>query len=138
MTIYILISAAVDSTQVKALSQSISAWFWLAVIEGLVIIWLIIKSKSIQKDLAFADLGKDALKEARKQPLNMAGLMDSIADARSLYKDLSRKCHPDLFENHPNRELAEQIFKQITVHQRNFEKLNALKQRASTELNIHF
>lgn len=68
----------------------------------------------------------------------MGNLMNSINNSSELYKELSRKCHPDRFVNSPDQKLAEEIFQEIARHKRNHEKLIALKERAIAELNIKF
>lgn len=68
----------------------------------------------------------------------MENLMDSINGARTLYKELSRKCHPDRFVNTPKEKIAQEIFQEITKNQRNFEKLKLLKEKAINSLNINF
>ena len=40
----------------------------------------------------------------------MNNLMDSIHNSRNLYKELSKKCHPDRFINDPKQKIAEEIF----------------------------
>ena len=68
----------------------------------------------------------------------MNNLMDSIHNSRNLYKELSKKCHPDRFINDPKQKIAEEIFQEISENERNFEKLSLLKLRAINELNINF
>ena len=68
----------------------------------------------------------------------MNNLMDSIHNSRNLYKELSKKCHPDRFINDPKQKIAEEIFQEISENERNFEKLSLLKQRAINELNLTF
>ena len=40
----------------------------------------------------------------------MNNLMDSMHKSRNLYKELSKKCHPDRFINNPKQKIAEEIF----------------------------
>ena len=116
----------------------ISYWFWIALCEFAFIIYLIIRLKSKKSKLAFSDLGKESVKNAKTQSIDMENLMDSINGARTLYKELSRKCHPDRFVNTPKEKIAQEIFQEITKNQRNFEKLTLLKEKAINSLNINF
>lgn len=131
-----------DTTKVATLHSSnsiwTSFWFWVAIIEFVIIIFLLIRQKHKNTDLAFSDIGKEALKNSKTANIDMDNLMNSINIAGELYKELSRKCHPDLFVNMPNQKIAEEIFQEISKNKRNFEKLSALKQRAINELNLNF
>ena len=45
--------------------------------------------------------------------LDMADLMLSINKASDLYKELSRKTHPDKFVNSEKEKIAEELFKEV-------------------------
>ncbi|MEY4875880.1 MAG: hypothetical protein RL708_1029 [Bacteroidota bacterium] len=113
-------------------------WFWLAIIEFAIILFLLIREKKRNTNLAFSDLTKDIVKKSKTTTINMDNLMNSINSSGELYKELSRKCHPDKFVNMPNQKNAEEIFQEISKNKRNFEKLLSLKQRAMNELNLNF
>ncbi len=139
---YILLQIKTDTTAVSALSNGVSLpnnfWFWLSIIELVIILFLVFKLSSKKKNLAFSDLNKDNLKKSKETDINMGNLMNSINNSSELYRELSRKCHPDRFVNSPNQKLAEEIFQEIARDKRNHEKLIALKERAIVELNITF
>lgn len=139
---YILLQIKTDTTAVSALSSGVPSpnnfWFWLSIIELIIILFLVFKLLSKKKNLAFSDLNKDNLKKSKETDIDMVNLMNSINNSSELYKELSRKCHPDRFVNSPNQKLAEEIFQEIARHKRNHEKLIALKERAIAELNITF
>jgi hypothetical protein len=115
-----------------------SIWFWIASIECILLIILIIKFKKRQKKLPFSDLSKSELKHSQKKTVDMENVMNSINGARELYKDLSKHCHPDKFINTEYQEPAAEIFKEISKHKRNYNKLSELRERAIIELNINF
>ncbi|RZJ36598.1 MAG: molecular chaperone DnaJ [Flavobacterium sp.] len=115
-----------------------SVIFWLAVTEGLIIIILLIKLYKKKSTNDLSDIQPSAVRKARQSNIDMDNVINSINGSRALYKELSRKCHPDLFIDSPNQDIAEAIFQEITKNQRNFEKLSALKVRAVNELNINF
>lgn len=115
-----------------------SFWFWLAIVEFVIILLLLIRLRSRKTNLAFSNAGNDDVKNAKEKNINMDNLMDSINGSRELYKELSRKCHPDKFVNSSEQKIAEVLFQEISNNQRNFEKLSELKIRATNELNINF
>lgn len=114
----------------------ISIWIWLAIIEFLIILFLIFRSKRVNNNLAFNDVAKKDIKKTQKTDIDMDNLMSSINSSRNLYKELSKKCHPDRFVNTDKQDLAEKIFQEISRNKRDFKKLNKLKSRAEKELNI--
>jgi hypothetical protein len=115
-----------------------SVFMWIAILELVLIIFLIFKLKSKKNKLALSELERDTVKSAKSTKIDMDSLMNSINSSRSLYKELSRKCHPDKFMNDPKQKIAEEIFQEISRYERNFDKLNLIKTRAINELNITF
>ncbi|WP_264520948.1 molecular chaperone DnaJ [Flavobacterium sp. N1994] len=115
-----------------------SVWFWIAIVELAVILFLIHKLKRKMKVSTLSDLETKNIKNSKKSNVDMDNLINSIHNSRTLYKELSKKCHPDKFINDSKQKVAEEIFQEITKNERNFEKLNALKLRAINELNINF
>jgi hypothetical protein len=115
-----------------------SVFIWIAILELVLIIFLIFKLKSKKNKLALSELERDTVKSAKSTKIDMDSLMNSINSSRSLYKELSRKCHPDKFMNDPKQKIAEEIFQEISRYERNFDKLNLIKTRAINELNITF
>ncbi len=139
---HILLQIKSDSLAIAATSSSngllSSTWFWLSIIEFTVIIFLLIRLRKKKTELAFSDLPKDKMKNAKSSAIDMDNLMNSINGSRDLYKELSKACHPDKFVNTEKQKIAEDIFQDISKDKRNFEKLLALKERAKNELNINF
>ncbi|HOZ83451.1 MAG TPA: hypothetical protein PKU82_11060 [Bacteroidia bacterium] len=131
----------IDTTNVATLKVSNSIWtswwFWIAVLEFAIIILLLMRKKQ-NSNLAFSDLKKNTIKNSKKADIDMDNLMQSIHGSGELYKELSRRCHPDRFVNSPKQKIAEEIFQEISNNRRDFEKLSLLKQRAIDELNINF
>lgn len=113
-------------------------WFWIALTELILIIFLIYRLKSKNKDLELTDLEIKQLKKSKNNKIDMDNLMDSIHNSRNLYKELCKKCHPDRFINDPKQKIAEEIFQEVSKNERNYEKLNLLKLRAVNELCINF
>jgi len=119
-------------------SSSFSLWFWVALVEFIIIIILLLKFRKKENNLKFGDLSKDKIRNAKKSDIDMGNLMNSINGSKDLYKELSRNCHPDRFVKTDKQEIAEKIFQEISKYKRDFNKLNELKQRAINELNIKF
>lgn len=120
------------------ISENISFWFWITLIELVIILYLFFKLNKKKGNLVFADLSKDKVKAAKSTNIDMDNLMNSINRSKGLYKELSKKCHPDRFINSNKQSLAEDIFQNISKHKRDFEKLSELKERAKIELEIKF
>jgi hypothetical protein len=119
-------------------TTELSIWFCIALIELLIIVYLIFKSKKKKSELAFGDLSKKKIRNSKKSEIDMSNVMNSINGSKTLYKELSRSCHPDRFVNSDKQLIAEEIFQDITKHKRDFKKLTELKERAIIELNINF
>lgn len=115
-----------------------SVWFWIALVELLLIIILLYIIKSKKKVSELSDIDKKNIKNSKNNTIDMENLVNSIHNSRTLYKELSKKCHPDRFINDSKQEIAEDIFQEITKNERNFKKLSELKSRAINELNIKF
>jgi hypothetical protein len=115
-----------------------SIWFWITIIELVIILILVYKLKSKTNIPELSDLEAKNIIKSKTKNIDMDNLMNSIHNSRTLYKELSKKCHPDRFINDPKQKNAEEIFQEITKNERNFEKLNLLKSRAIIELNITF
>lgn len=127
-------SETIASTEVSI----ISIWFWAALLEFIIIIFLIFKSQKKAKKLDFSNLSKDKIRNKKKSTIDMGNLMDSINGAKSLYKELSRSCHPDRFINSDKHKIAEEIFQNISKNERDFKKLSEIKKVAEVELNLKF
>ncbi|WP_179348757.1 molecular chaperone DnaJ [Winogradskyella pacifica] len=115
---------------------AINLWLYVAIIEFLIIGFLVYKMTKKKTDLDFSNISKDKLKSAKSSQVDMGNVMNSINGSKELYKQLSKRCHPDRFINSEKQELAETIFQDITKHKRNFQKLSELKERAKEELKI--
>lgn len=116
-----------------------SIWFWIAILEFIIITVLILLHRKKNKNIIeLSELESQTIEESKKVVIDMDNLMDSIHNSRQLYKEMSRKCHPDNFINNPKHKLAEDIFQEITKNEKNYKNLNFLKDRAIKELNINF
>ncbi|MBK6902420.1 MAG: hypothetical protein IPH04_06325 [Saprospirales bacterium] len=75
-------------------------------------------------------MSKNKIKNIGSTNIDMNNLMNSIHGSRELYKELSKACHPDKFINTDKHKIAEEIFQNISMDKRNYEKLLAHKERA--------
>ena len=112
-------------------------WFWVSLLEAFIIIALIIRRRKNSKKLAFADISKEKIKNAQNQNIDMTDVINSINKSQVLYKELSKRCHPDLYLDEERKAMAENIFKEISKHKRNYQKLLELKIVAIKDLNIN-
>ncbi|HEY9167979.1 MAG TPA: J domain-containing protein [Lutibacter sp.] len=110
-----------------------SLWFDITatLIVGIIIL-LIIKKKRVKSQ------PNELLQKAKKNPVNMDNLMLSINNSKMLYKELSKKCHPDNFVNTDKYIIAEEIFKEISAYKRDFTALQNIKGRAEVSLGVRF
>ena len=113
-------------------------WFWISIIEFLFIVFLFYRLYRKTEKLSFSDLSDDDLKKARNEKIDMGNIVNSINMSRNLYKELSTFCHPDRFVNSPKQPIAEDIFKEVSKHKRNYKELLQLKERATKELEVLF
>jgi hypothetical protein len=115
-----------------------SVWFWIAIVELSIIVYLLIKVKNQNQNLTFNNIPKSKLNAVKTANIDMDGLMQSINGSRDLYKELSKVCHPDRFINTVHEKIANDIFQEISMNKKDFKELTKLKERAKIELNIKF
>ncbi|MFP4846082.1 hypothetical protein [Winogradskyella sp. PE311] len=116
--------------------SALSYWFWIGLLELVIITVLIYKVYHKNKKLDFADLTDDKFKAAKSSKIDMNSLMQSINESKDIYKELSKLCHPDRFINSDKHDNALAIFQEISNNKRNYKELANLKERAIIELEI--
>ena len=113
-----------------------SLWFWFFIIESLVVLIVIQKSRrKVQNtDLAF----KTAIDKTKvsNEKENMSNVVNSIFGSKQLYDTLKAKCHPDRFQDEKTREKANEIFQIITENKYNYAILQEMKKRAFEQLDV--
>lgn len=111
-----------------------NVWMWIAFTELLIIVILIIVGIRRPKFEGKMDLRKTAEGE-----VNFGNLINSSFNARELYEELIRKCHPDRFPNDPDKcRIANEIFQEISKNRHNLKRLHELKSEATDKLGISF
>jgi hypothetical protein len=81
---------------------------------------------------------KNNLQKFKKNVINMDNIFESIYKSEELFKELSKKCHPDKFTNKDNYQEINSLYQEITVNKKNYEKLLICKEKAKMIFNIKF
>ncbi|NCP52438.1 MAG: molecular chaperone DnaJ [Flavobacteriales bacterium] len=116
-------------------NEQINWWLWVAIIEFLVIIFLVLKQRIKPKD----SIKQKFKKESLGQEIDFNNIINSSFNSKQLYDELKVKCHPDLFPTDKEKNIiAENIFQEITKNQNNAKRLIELKEEAKQKLNINF
>jgi len=116
-------------------NEQINWWLWVAIIEFLIIIFLMLKQRFKPKD----SIKQKFKKESLSQEIDFNNIINSSFNSKQLYDDLKVKCHPDLFPTDKEKNIiAENIFQEITKNQNNVKRLIELKEEAKQKLNINF
>lgn len=92
-------------------------------------VWIIYKRK--KKGMSKNDIHDKVLKES----VDMDNVIYSSFNASALYDKLKKKYHPDRFLDEKQKEKADQLFQQITLYRRDYNKLLELEKIAENELN---
>lgn len=104
-------------------------WIWIAIAEAIVIILLAL-AMSYKK----SNFHKRKSEILAEQP-DFGNLFNSAFNAEPLYKELSRKCHPDRFA--PDAEkmaIADELFQRVTKNRNNIKALQQLKAEITQKL----
>ncbi|KAB5389404.1 hypothetical protein FR990_19795 [Parabacteroides distasonis] len=115
------------------MSQATSVWLWVAVIELLVILYLI--NLLMRRDRKKRKEVKDKLKSGH---IDFENTINSAFNSKPLYDKLKVLCHPDRFASTPLEREANAIFQEIQVNRYNYSKLMDLKDQAIKTLHINF
>lgn len=116
-------------------NEQINWWLWIAFIEFLVIILLVLKQRIKPKE----SIKQKFKKQSLGQEIDFNNIINSSFNSKQLYDELKVKCHPDLFPTDKEKNIiAENIFQEITKNQNNAKRLIELKEEAKQKLNINF
>ena len=92
--------------------------------------WFFKKKKETAEDIQ--------IKRIKAERLDMRGLFSSInnrAEIDILYKELCKQCHPDKYEQYPERQaVAKELFDKVQDARNNYNKLTELKSVIESEL----
>lgn len=117
----------------NALWFMMNFWFWIAIIEFLVIL-ILFKKISVKKQRFYDTFNLAKISNSRSVKIDMDDLLNNINKSNKLYKELSTKFHPDRFRDHKMVKKANDILKEISINKRNYKKLLELKEIAEREL----
>lgn len=116
-------------------SNPINWWMWIAIIEFVIILFLILKRKTKSKITTKNQFKKEALNEE----VDFNNIINSSFHSAKIYDELKVKCHPDRFPTDEEKNLtAENIFQEIVKNKNNIKRLLELKEEAIHKLNIKF
>ena len=116
-------------------NDSSNLWMWVAIVEFLIIIGLILANRFKRKPNAKQQFKNESL----AQEVDFNNIINSSFHSNELYDILKVKCHPDRFPTDPElNELAEKLFQEITKSKTNVKRLQELKVEAQQKLNINF
>ena len=115
---------------------TINYWFWIAIIEFILIIYLIISKNNKKKKLTKRE---HFVKNAKKSDVDFENIINSSFHVKPLYDELKVKCHPDRFPNDEiKNKIALELFQEISKNKTNYKKLIKIKEIAINKLNINF
>lgn len=113
-------------------------WLFIAIIEFIIIAILLFLFFKNSKNKKINQINKKEIFDAKNESIDMNDLMLNINKSKNLYKELSRKCHPDRFVNNEFQSEIDKLFQEISENQRNYSKLLELKKIAELKYNIKF
>ncbi len=115
--------------------NSINIWVCIAIIELLIIIYLLF-SKKKERTLSAKEKFK---KESKDGEIDFGNIINSSFHVKPLYDELKVKCHPDKFPvDSEKNKIALELFQEIAKNRTDYKKLIELKETAKVKLNINF
>jgi hypothetical protein len=130
-----VVSEIITKSIASESNEHINWWLWIAIIEFVSIMFLVIKQKIKPVD----KIKQKFKKESLDQEIDFNNIINSSFNSKELYDELKVKCHPDLFSTDKEKNLiAENLFQEITKNQNNAKRLIELKEEAKQKLDINF
>lgn len=127
--------ASQSITKVISTDQQIRWWMWLAIIEFVIIIFLIFKNNIRSQESAKRRFKNESL----QHDIDFGNIINSSFNSIKLYNELKVKCHPDCFPTDLEKnKIALNIFQEISKNKNNVKRLLELKEEAIQKLNINF
>ena len=74
----------------------------------------------------------------RNQEISMDAVMNNLFLSKRLYDLLKVKCHPDRFIEPTQKEIATEIYQNITKYKTDYQQLLNIKEQVKEQLNITF
>ena len=109
-------------------------WFWIAIIELILIILLLfVKKRNHSRNEKFLKPKQEALKE----DVDFKNILDSSFNASKLYDELKKQCHPDRYVDDARKnKAATELSLEIAKNKDNIKRLRELKEEAIIKLGI--
>jgi hypothetical protein len=126
-----------DTTKnvIDSVADTFDIWMLVALVEMIIIVFLLHKIMKRKHGLSDRERFKQ---NAMEGEIDFGNTIKSVFQAKQLYDELKKKCHPDLFPNDADKiKTANEIFQEISKNRHNFKKLLELKERAKQQLNIN-
>ncbi len=116
-------------------NEQVNWWLWIAILEFVVILFLILRNYVKPKNTIKQKFKEDSLRE----DIDFNNIINSSFNSKQLYDELKIKCHPDLFPLDKEKNIiAGKLFQEITKNQNNVKRLIELKEEAKQKLKINF
>ncbi len=116
-------------------NDNINWWLWLAILEFIIILFLLIRRNNTSKSSSIQKFRKDSL----EQEIDFNNIINSSFNSKEIFDELKVKCHPDRFPTDKEKNIiADKLFQEITRNQNNLKRLIELKEEAKQKLNINF
>jgi hypothetical protein len=107
-------------------------WLWFAVIELIIIIFLLLLKKRTD---GRCSTQRQIKEEILSEKVDFGNIINSSFNAQALYDSLKVRCHPDKFATNPAKyRAATRIFQEITKNKRNYRRLTELREEIEREL----
>lgn len=116
-------------------NYSINIWLWIAIIELVLILYLIFH----RKESRLSSDKEKLKKESMEDEIDFENIIKSSFHVKPLYDELKIKCHPDRFpDDEVKSQIALNLFQEISKNKTNYKKLLELKELAKNKLNVKF
>lgn len=114
-------------------NESINWWFWIAIVQFIIIVVLAIKLSFKRKQ----SLKKRLKKESLGNSIDFDNIINSSFNSNEIYNELKVKCHPDRYSvDTEKHKIANELFQKISENKNNAKNLTKLREEAILKLNI--
>lgn len=126
---------SITNSVIKGSNDNINWWLWLAILEFIIILFLLFRRYNTSKSSSIQKFRKDSL----EQEIDFNNIINSSFNSKEIFDELKVKCHPDRFPTDKEKNIiADKLFQEITRNQNNIKRLIELKEEAKQKLNINF
>lgn len=111
--------------------NGVNLWIYVSIFLGLAIIGLLLSKN--EKQSKRTELKEKILAE---NTVDFSNVINSSFQAKALYDELKKQCHPDKYKDEALNAEATEIFQLLVKHKYDYKKLLELKERAIRNLKI--